>query len=143
MRRVLIPVDGSDCSMRAVDYLIGERAPGPAGRGVEVHLLNVQVALRGDIAQFVGRDEISGYQREESDKALRPAREKLAAAGIEAVTHVGIGHVAEVVARVAGELGCDHIVMGTHGRGALGDLLRGSTSIRVVHLASVPVVLVK
>jgi len=59
------------------------------------------------------------------------------------VVHTGVGHVAEVIARLADELDCDHIVMGTHGRGALADLLAGSTTIRVVHLARMPVVLVK
>jgi nucleotide-binding universal stress UspA family protein len=33
--------------------------------------------------------------------------------------------------------------MGTHGRGALAELLIGSTTLKVVHLAKCPVVLVK
>jgi nucleotide-binding universal stress UspA family protein len=33
--------------------------------------------------------------------------------------------------------------MGTRGRGALADLLAGSTTVRVVHHARMPVVLVK
>ncbi len=33
--------------------------------------------------------------------------------------------------------------MGTHGRGAFAELLVGSTTLKVVHLARVPVVLIK
>jgi len=143
MKRVLIPVDGSDCSLRAVDYAIAERARQAAPDEVEVHLLNVQVALRGDIGQFISHDQIAAYQSEESDKALREAKARLTAAGVRLFVHPEVGHVAEVIARLAGELDCDHIVMGTHGRGALADLLAGSTTIRVVHQARMPVVLVK
>jgi nucleotide-binding universal stress UspA family protein len=143
MKRVLIPLDGSDCSLRAVDYLIAERKRRAAADDVEVHLLNVQLAVRGDIGQFVSHDQIAAYQAEESQKALREAQSRLAAAGVNPVAHTGVGHAAEVITQTADELGCDHIVMGTHGRGALADLLAGSTTVRVVHQARMPVVLVK
>lgn len=39
--------------------------------------------------------------------------------------------------------GVDVIVMGTRGMGALGNLALGSTATKVVHLADVPVTLVK
>ena len=38
---------------------------------------------------------------------------------------------------------CDLIVMGAHGRGALAELLLGSIATRVIHLARMPVLLVK
>lgn len=143
MKRVLIPVDGSDCSLRAVDYAIAERGQRSVPDDFEVHLLNVQVALRGDIGQFVAKDQIEAYHGEESEKALGEARSRLGAAGVRVTAHTGVGHAADVIARMAAELQCDHIVMGTHGRGALADLLVGSTSVRVLHQARMPVVLVK
>lgn len=143
MKRVLIPLDGSDCSLRAVDYAIAERGQRSVPDDFEVHLLNVQIALRGDIGQFVTPDQLAAYQGEEGEKALGEARTRLGAAGVRVIVHTGVGHVADVVARMATELQCDHIVMGTHGRGALADLLVGSTSVRVLHQARMPVVLVK
>jgi len=143
MKRVLIPLDGSDCSLRAVDYAIAERGQRSTPDDFEVHLLNVQTALRGDIGQFVTQDQLAAYQGEESEKALGEARTRLGAAGVRVIVHTGVGHVADVIARMAAELQCDHIVMGTHGRGALADLLVGSTSVRVLHQARMPVVLVK
>jgi nucleotide-binding universal stress UspA family protein len=50
--------------------------------------------------------------------------------------------VSEIL-RVAGEPGCDMIVMGTHGRTGLGRLLMGSVAEQVVRKAACPVVTLK
>jgi nucleotide-binding universal stress UspA family protein len=47
------------------------------------------------------------------------------------------------IVRVAGELGCDLIVLGTHGRTGLTRLLMGSVAERVVRQAACPVLTVK
>jgi nucleotide-binding universal stress UspA family protein len=108
-----------------------------------LHLLNVQPAMRGDVRQFVARSDISEYQRAQSDEAFRPARELLEGAGVAFESHLAVGHAADCIIRCAEELGCDHIVMGTHGRSALADLLVGSTTLKVLHQTRLPVVLVK
>lgn len=64
-------------------------------------------------------------------------------AGIPHVTHCAIGHAAEEITNLAASLECDQIAMGTHGRNALADVLAGSTTRKVVHYATVPVLLVK
>ncbi len=140
MKSVLVPIDGSACSLRAVQYLIGARAD---GRTPKLHLLNVQSALTGDVRQFVARSDIDDYQRAQSEAALRPARELLDEADIAYVSRLEVGHAAECIVRCAEALGCDHIVMGTHGRGALADLLISSTTLKVLHQTRLPVVLVK
>jgi nucleotide-binding universal stress UspA family protein len=140
MKSVLVPIDGSECSLRAVKYLIGARE---SGLGPTLHLLNVQVGITGDISQFVSRSDIKDYRREQSDEALRPARALLDQAGIPYETHVEVGHAADCITRRAEELQCDHIVMGTHGRSALADLLVASTTLKVLHQTRLPVLLVK
>jgi nucleotide-binding universal stress UspA family protein len=140
MKSVLVPIDGSECSLRAVKYLIGVRE---SGLGPTLHLLNVQVGITGDVSQFVSRSDIKDYRREQSDEALRPARALLDQAGIPYETHVEVGHAADCITRRAEELQCDHIVMGTHGRSALADLLVASTTLKVLHQTRLPVLLVK
>jgi nucleotide-binding universal stress UspA family protein len=140
MKTVLVPIDGSECSLRAVQYLISARE---GGHGPTLHLLNVQVGITGDVSQFVSRSDIKDYRREQSDEALRSARALLDQAGIPYETHVKIGHVADCITRSAEKLECDHIVMGTHGRSALADLLVASTTLHVLHQTRLPVVLVK
>ena len=48
-----------------------------------------------------------------------------------------------MLAKRAEELGCDEIIMGTRGMGAIGNLVMGSVATKVVHLAGIPVTLVK
>ena len=50
---------------------------------------------------------------------------------------------ATTIARRADSLQCEGIVMGTRGMGAIANLLLGSVAAKVVHLANVPVTLVK
>jgi nucleotide-binding universal stress UspA family protein len=58
MHKVLVAVDGSRASERAVEYLIDL-----IGRGArsEVHLLNVQPAIPGEVQRFVTQDMIDTY----------------------------------------------------------------------------------
>jgi len=48
-----------------------------------------------------------------------------------------------VITGLAKSLQCDQIVMGTHGRGALKELLLGSITLKVLQLSEIPVLLVK
>ena len=140
MKQVLVPIDGSECSLRAVQYLVDAAA---SGQRPEVHLVNVQVALPTEVGQFVARENIHDFHHEQSGDALRPATERLAAAGIAFTVHEEVGSAADRITALATELGCDHIVMGTHGRSALTEFLVGSTTLKVLQRTKVPVVLVK
>ncbi len=142
MRRVLLPIDGSECSLRAVKYLLDQRGVGWTA-DPEIHLINVQAPFTGHVSQFIDRDQITEYRRDESAKALRGASALLDAAGVRYRVRFETGSSAEVIARLADSLHCDHIVMGTHGRSALTELLIGSTTLKVLHLTHVPVVLVR
>ena len=53
------------------------------------------------------------------------------------------GNPAEVIVETAQELNCDLIVMGTHGQGAIADILIGSTAKRVVGKSPIPVLVVR
>jgi len=53
------------------------------------------------------------------------------------------GQYGETIANYAKEKQCDRIVMGTRGLGAVGGLLLGSVARKVIHLADVPITLVK
>lgn len=140
MKSVIVPVNGSECALRAVHYLIGAHAEGLRPL---IHLVNVQIEVTGDVRQFVASEDVRGYQREHSDEALRGARSLLDAASIPCQVHEAAGSVPEQIVRLAESLRCDHLVMGTHGRLALADLLLSSTTLRVLHQTGLPVVLIK
>ena len=53
------------------------------------------------------------------------------------------GVVANEIVRAAAELRVDQIAMGTRGMGAVGNMVLGSVAQRVLHQASIPLLLVK
>ena len=143
MKRVLLPIDGSECALRAVALVIAKRANYANPDDLEIHLVNVQPLLSRDITRFASHQQIVDFHREESEKLMHEACALFAAAGVGYTAHHEVGAVAESITALADALHCDQIVMGTHGRGALQELLMGSITLKVVHLSSVPVLLVK
>jgi nucleotide-binding universal stress UspA family protein len=143
MLKLLLAVDGSDCSGRAVDHFI-DRMDWFKG-GIEIHLLNVQhpIPYGNRVSSVVGHEKLQEYHQEEGLAALKPARTKLDKAGIKYHYHIVVGEPAEMIAQYAKEKGCDQIVMGTRGLGTVQGLLLGSVATKVIHLANVPVMLVK
>lgn len=142
MLKALVPVDGSDCALAAVRQVIKlarEREP------LEIHLFNAQPPLHGDVTAFVAPSVIKGFHEDESVKALEPARALLDAAGIAYSTHAVVGHAAQAIADWAKKLGCDKVIMGTRGHGAVTQLLIGSVTRETIHRmdASIPITLVK
>jgi nucleotide-binding universal stress UspA family protein len=139
MRRILIPFDGSPPARRAVQYV----AENVTGESVQVHVINVQeYVILCDVSLQVVR-EIEQAQREAGRKITLEAAEILQQAAIPHQLHVEMGLVADIIARQADALGCQLIVMGTRGHGAIAGFLLGSVATKVVHLAHVPVTLVK
>jgi nucleotide-binding universal stress UspA family protein len=142
MPKILLPYDGSSSAGRALDWVIGL-----AKDNVPIELCLVyahpEPALYGEIAVYVSKEKVEELQREHSDDILGPAIEKLTAAKITFTSEVLTGDTAQRIVKRAEELGCDGIVMGTHGRSAIGNLVLGSVANKVVHLTKLPVTLVK
>jgi len=67
----------------------------------------------------------------------------LDAAGIPCEGHLESGDPAQVIADIAARERVNGIVMGTRGMGPIKSLVLGSVATKVVHLADVPVTLVK
>jgi len=142
MHRILLPVDGSEASLRAVDHVL--KKIGLYKDTLEIHLLNVQLALRQGVTEFVSQKQIDSYHHDEGVKDLASARARLDAAKVPYQFHIGVGEEpAAVIARYAQDKKCDQVVMGTRGLGSVAGILLGSVTIKVIHLVGVPVLLVK
>lgn len=138
---ILLAVDGSRHALRAVNYVCGLHR---AGLPLQVHLLNVQPRIvSGNVRRFISQAQISAYLREEGERALGTARRRLDRAGIKHACDIRSGALAETIVQLAGEHRCTRIVMGTRGLGAVSGLVLGSVTYGVVHLAAMPVTLVK
>jgi nucleotide-binding universal stress UspA family protein len=139
--KILLPADGSKSASHAALHVAGIATMVP---NLEVHLLNVQPP--GDdwmVRRMLKPDELVAMEKEWGEAAFGPVRDILKAAGVSCIEHIEQGETADTIARVARELGCDQIIMGSHGRTALGGFLLGSVVAKVLHLADQPVTLVK
>lgn len=141
MQKPLVPIDGSDSALRALAHALAELR---GLTGVELHLIHVQAPIVHVFpSKLVSPDLIEQEQRREGEEVLKPAQAFAQAAGVPCVSHVRIGHAGDDIAACAQDNGCDAVVMGTRGMGAVKGLLLGSVATKVVHLAQIPVTLVK
>lgn len=140
--KVLLAVDGSENSVRATKSLIEQLSlfkEAPQLDVVTVHLPLPNVGT----AHMITKEIRDKYYKEECDEALAPTVALLDAANVPYKTHRLIGPVAETIVKAAGDFGSTVIYMGTHGRTGMAKVVMGSVATKVLHLAQVPVQLVR
>jgi YjbE family integral membrane protein len=140
---VLLPVDGSEACLRAVQQWLTLRQDLRETVTSKVHLLNVQRPVSGDVSSFVNKRSLQEHYDERHETALAPARAVLSAAGVAFEEHRHVGTPGATIATTAREQGCDLIVMGTRGLGPQTAALLGSVAQATIEHADVPVMLVK
>lgn len=136
MKRVLIPVDGSENSLLAVRHVINECINGSM---MEVCLLNVQPKLSRHIGRFLSKQTVDEWHKERADRVLMPAQELLKQHNIPLIVTQKSGERAPVIASEAKRLHCHHIVMGTARKNSLTRLFENSTSNALIELTPIPV----
>ena len=141
MRKILVAVDGSAGSERAVRHLISQL--GEQTQTAEVHVLYAQPPVSDRLLKLATDDFIEGLRRDVARKATATADKLLSEAGLRHVVETKAGMPAETIASYARQNHCDEIVMGTRGLGTISNLLLGSVATKVVHAADAPVTLVK
>ncbi len=142
LRRILVAVDGSESSARATQHVIailqGLRDPA----ALDLHVLNVQRPVSGDVSSFVASKSLEEYYQDLGDEALAPSRALLDAAGVAYEARHRLGLPGPTIANEAQAQSCDMIVMGTKGMGAAATLL-GSVAQDTIERSGIPVLLVK
>ncbi len=140
--KILIPVDGTESANRAVEYVISSRSW--LKETPQVLLLNVQWKIAtGNVKLFINQQTIDDYYREQGMAALEGARARLDAAGMAYSYHVSVGVPANAIVAYAAENKVDQIVLGAGEQRTLSTMLLGSVVDKVLHLADIPVLLIK
>ncbi len=145
--RILIPVDGSQHSVSAVQFVASHSTT--VGGSPEIELLNVQAPIPARAARLVGQAACTSYYEDEANKVLRPALRTLNKAGLAPRARYEVGHAAEVIAAATEKkrgqkaASVDLLVMGSHGRGAMMRLLMGSITTGVLARTTTPVLLLR
>ena len=138
--RILVAVDGSDGAMAALREVV-RVAPSFAARP-EVHLLAVydRTPFDVEIAAMVSAEALAEHQRRYFETALMPVRRLLADTNVVVVhEHKAVGPPARKIHEAVSEHGCDLVCIGTRGMGTVRNLVLGSTAVKVLHVAEVPV----
>jgi nucleotide-binding universal stress UspA family protein len=142
MKKVLLAVDGSDHAKGAIETVGRWARSGLSPAVVLVHVRAWPV-LYGE-ASVSTLEQLERAEKVHQERLLAEAQAQALGAGLTVADKVAaVGEPAAEIVRAAQECGADQIVMGTHGRGALGSLFIGSVAQRVVRLSKLPVLLCK
>ena len=142
-KHILVPVDGSDTSLAAIDKAAGLAKA--FGAQVSAIFVIDPYPFTGVGADFAyGQDQYLNAAKAEAGAAIENAAARLKQAGVDAETKVVESHaVWRGVLEAADAVGADLIVMGSHGRSGIEKLLLGSVTQRVLQDAEMPVLVVK
>jgi nucleotide-binding universal stress UspA family protein len=141
--KILVAIDGSAHALNAVRFVTEHAGWYRDKPAIELVFVHAPLPHLPRMGMVVSNEQVQRYYKEEGDKALAGAKRLLDAASLQYTEHVLIGSVAESIVQHANTATCDQIVLATRGMGAAANLLLGSVATRVLHLAAVPVTLVK
>jgi nucleotide-binding universal stress UspA family protein len=133
LRRILVPVDGSESADSALDHAISLAGAVDA----EIHLLSVVDPYV--LSTVTERKEVE----EELEGIVEEAATRVRDADIEVQTAVEVGFPHEEILDAVSDEAIDLVVMGTHGRSGLQRYVLGSVAEKVVRLSPVPVLTVR
>jgi nucleotide-binding universal stress UspA family protein len=140
-KRVLVPVDGSSCSEKAVKTAVHVSARYES----ELHTIFVISDMVVDNFKRLGKNqakEVLESLKDEGRKYFRDVQDSAKEVNVKVVEGIREGFPADEIVTYAKKNRIDLIVMGTHGRRVGTRPLIGSTADRVIHLAPCPILIV-
>lgn len=137
LKRILVPIDGTEYSWRALDYAV-------ALAKMSGGMLIVMTVTKKELLHTVIVNNGDCMLGQIGNEVLDAARCMLRNSGIEAEFRLEEGsNVAEKILRAEKSENCDAIIIGSRGFGMLEGLFKNSVSQLVVENADVPVTIVK
>jgi nucleotide-binding universal stress UspA family protein len=140
-KRILVPVDGSETSTRAVVAAL-QMARENGGRVRLLHALDELAYLSG----YEYSADLLKAARDQGSRVLEDAQAMAKSAAVPAdgkLVETAGRRLGELVAQEAREWEADLVVVGTHGRRGMSRILLGSGAEQVLRLAPVPVLAVR
>jgi len=142
-QRILVPVDGSPTSLRALQEALQQ-----GDNATQLRLLHVvtDFVTLTEGYEFIDYDELRKAAHVAGEHILADAAEKVRQTGRMAETSLrdtGGERIASVIEDEAQRWQADLIVIGTHGRTGLNRLLLGSVAEGVVRMSTMPVLLIR
>jgi nucleotide-binding universal stress UspA family protein len=139
--KILLAVDGSSYTKKMLAYLTTHDELFSANNDYTV--FTAQAALPPRARAAVGKEIVDQYHKEEAEKIIAPVSKFLVRHGIDAKSAWKVGHAGETIGKFADSGKFDLLIMGSHGHGALVNLVMGSVATQVLAHSKVPVLLVR
>lgn len=149
---ILVPTDGSELSDKAITEavklakLTGAKLTAfyAMPQFMPVYYGEAAMVSPGVMESAYSQTAFEEQTRNEAEAALAVAMGRATEAGVNAAAAMdrSDGPAAAILKKVA-ELGCDVIVMASHGRKGLSSLLLGSETVKVLTHCKVPVLVVR
>jgi len=139
-RKILIPTDGSDYSIRAAEFGVSIAKLIKADVTV-VYVIDTLVL--DQIAKLAERSEVERELKGDGERYLNYVHGIAEKAGVKVSSLLAKGRPFEQIVHIAKGLQVDLIVMGTFGRRSADRILIGSVAERVIEYSSCPVLVVK
>lgn len=137
MLKVLIPIDGSSNSLKALRHVITRFLDNQA---MEVHLLYVRKPLSLHVTpRYLSRRGRTAWYRDEAEKALQSARVMLDQFRVPYATHIELGDKVQTITGAARRLFVDKIVIATARKNSFTRMVDDYATNRLLDQASVPV----
>ncbi|OIP15393.1 MAG: universal stress protein UspA [Comamonadaceae bacterium CG_4_9_14_3_um_filter_60_33] len=138
--KILLAVDGSPYTKKMLAYLAANEMFSPNN---EYTAFTAQIMLPSQARAALGKDLVAKYYEDEGEKVMAPVSKFLERHGVKAKSSWKTGSPGELIAKMADEGKFDLVVMGSHGHGALVNLVVGSVATKVLASCKVPVLIVR
>ncbi len=138
--KILVPVDGSDNSFRALDHAIFLAKTTHASL-TAMHVIENPPMVYVE-SQKLLNDLLANY-RSESTKVLDKCKQAAAKSGIKLETVISEGDAASNITGYARKGGFDLITIGSRGLGRFKEMVLGSVSNKVLHHTKCSVLIVR
>lgn len=139
VKKILVPTDGSDYSMRAAEYAVSVAKL----LNAEVMVVYViDVVVLDQMAKATEQDKVEAELKIDGDRYLKYILGMAQKQGVKATSLLTKGRPFAQIVHLAKDLKMDLIVMGSYGRRGAERILIGSVAERVIEYASCPVLVV-
>jgi nucleotide-binding universal stress UspA family protein len=139
--KILLAADGSRYSKKMLAYLAAHDEVFGTQHAYVVLSVSAPIPIAMHTAE--SRAAVQQFHADENAKVLAPIAKFLSRQGLDAKTVAKVGLPGPVIARFAETGKFDLVVMGSHGHGALANLVLGSVATQVLARCRVPVLLVR
>ena len=139
--KILVAVDGSPYTKRMLAYLAAHDEW--LGAHHEYPVVHATPPVPQRAAAAIDPAVLKAYHQEAAERVFKPIRTFCTRQGLQAAFLAKVGTPAEVIVTAANKGKFDLLIMGSHGHGALGNLVMGSAATKVLAGCTTPVLLVR